>query len=61
MWLCEYDLSKECKGSKDCVLCMLEQVKGEIEEKIDKRYMTGASAIYEICAEIVDKYISKMK
>lgn len=33
MWLCKRDLSKECEGKyKDCVDCVLEKIRTEIEK-----------------------------
>lgn len=32
MWLCKYDLSKECEGKyRDCVDCVLDKIRAEIE------------------------------
>ena len=34
MWLCKYDLSKECKGEyKDCTDCILDKIRAEIEKQ----------------------------
>lgn len=36
MWLCKYDLSKECEGKyKDCTNCILDQIRSEIKALTD--------------------------
>ena len=39
MWLCKRDLSQECEGKhKDCVDCVLDKIRAEIEHVIDYTY-----------------------
>lgn len=60
MSVCKYNISEVCREQNDCAVCILEKVKNEIENKIDKRYVAGSSAIYESCIEIIDKQIKLM-
>ena len=56
--LCRYDLTKECNSdSKNCTSCMLYQVRNKILELIQMRYMALDKSNYEICLEVVEKYI----
>ena len=58
MWLCKRDLSKECEGKyKDCVNCILDKIRVEIEQITDTmgvRYNPYVSKIDVL--QIIDKY-----
>lgn len=50
MYLCKYNISKECKGAyKDCVDCVLENIKAEIKKyHVDSDWILRDS----ICGEV---------
>ena len=65
MWLCKYDLSKECEGKyKDCVDCVLDKIRAEIEALNPVDYVSmssyeghrGASDMQNDVLQIIDKY-----
>lgn len=54
MYLCKYDLSKECNGTyKDCVYCVLDEIKAEILDETVERVIEIDKVI-----AIVNKHIS---
>ena len=61
MFLCKYDLSKECKGNyKDCTDCILDKIRVEIEQNaypivhgVNNR--ENGMTLYGIL-QIIDKY-----
>ena len=60
MYLCKYDLSKECKGSqRDCVECVVENIKTEIENiREDVLYSTSdysPNEVLDILDDILDR------
>ena len=56
MWLCKYDLQKECDGKyKDCTDCMLDKIKSYI----DHIRNTGMGKKKSL--EFVEKYIDGLK
>ena len=56
MWLCKYDLSKECKGEyKDCTDCILDKIRVEIVEL--PTISINANDVYKAqVLQIIDKY-----
>lgn len=53
MYICKYNLEKECKGNyKDCVYCILSQIKSEIEA--EKREPDCFDDMFEYYAGIND-------
>ena len=58
MRLCERDTSKECKGKyKDCVDCVLDQIKAEIADLDDADYdYEGYYKAVTDALQIIDKY-----
>lgn len=66
MYLCIYNISKECKGAyKDCVDCMLENIKAEIQNEYDKlknyddeTLEIGERLGLKSALSIIDKHIS---
>ena len=61
MYLCKYDLSKECKESqRDCVECVIEDIKTEIETEYKEHKVSncryGFGLLYAL--KIIDKHIS---
>ena len=62
MWLCKRDLSQECEGKyKDCVDCVLDKIRAEIEPKCDRINSlasvlpyTAHREIQELLCEIMD-------
>ena len=74
MYLCKYNLSRECKGKhKDCVYCILEDIKAEIEEDkkkavnyalntadLTERYAhLRMETAYAIALAVIDKHLGK--
>ena len=54
MWLCKYDLSKECDGKyNDCVDCVLDKIKAEINSP---NRGTCDYFIVDRIEEIINKY-----
>lgn len=51
---CRYNLSEECHN-KDCVICILEKIKAEIEE--DKYILLNQT----VAIQIIDKHIAELK
>jgi hypothetical protein len=58
LWLCKYDLSKECEGKyRDCTDCVLDKIKAEIEErKLNSGGEPNRELAFNVCLKIIDKY-----
>ena len=54
MGKCRYDLSEDCHN-KDCLKCVLDKIRAEIEEKADGSVGEIADGLYD-ALEIIDKY-----
>lgn len=58
MWLCKYDLLKECEmGHKDCVDCVIDKIRAEIEQAAFND-VNGSKYIF---VNQVDQIINKYK
>lgn len=58
MWLCKYDLAKECNGKyRDCTDCVLDKIRAEIKEE-RRGYPPSADEYKTInkVLQIFDKY-----
>lgn len=67
MGMCRYNLSEECHN-KDCVKCILEKIKAEIEEmKGDELpynasdYLYGRYQAFDIVDDILEDKLSELK
>ena len=66
MFLCERDLSKECKGDyKDCTDCVLDKIRAELADIADADaygdYQQGCNFGLMLAAQVIDKYIAEME
>ena len=62
MYLCKYDLSKECKGShRDCVECIIEDVKCDIYKSCCFYDGTQFARGLQTAIRIIDKHLGKEK
>ena len=66
MYLCKYDLSKECKGSqRDCVECVIKNIKTEIRARVfdiqatSDKYFDGIDDVMDIVDSVIDQHIGK--
>ena len=59
MWLCKRNLSKECEGKyKNCVDCVLDNIKAEIIEEFDNCNICEWFEDYDYDENDISEYIS---
>lgn len=59
MGKCRYDILKDC-DNKDCLKCMLDKIRAEIEER--KKNSGGEpnrDIAFNVCLQIIDKYMAE--
>ena len=57
MGKCRYDLTEDCRN-KDCLVCMLDKIRAEIDEQYDRvhPYNISCAEGLEMALGIIDKY-----
>ena len=57
---CRYDLSEDC-NNKDCLACVLNKIRAEIDEQYDRvhPYNISCAEGLEMALGIIDKYIAE--
>jgi hypothetical protein len=63
MYLCSRDTSKECKGYRDCTICVLDEIKTEIEQTEINGHIRDAECFragLNVALNTIDKYIERI-